>query len=717
MSRAAAPSNRQPKPPVALPITRGHRWRMRSVFWFLLLLFSALAARLVQLQARPDLIFSREELGHIGTVIVQIPRGDVLDRDGRLLATDRRVRSLSADPSRTDEPERLARELAVRLGMEEDVILSRLAREDAAGRRMKFVWIKRWLTQEDIDALGEVESLGRGALRIEYEPIRFYPEGTLASHVVGYVNRERVGSSGIELAFDRHLRTTDGRYRARVDRDRRVLSSLTLDYTAPTGGANVHLTIDKGIQHKLEQRLAQALDECQADRGAGIVMNPHTGAILALACVPTYDPNRFWEASDEDRKNHAVVDVFEPGSAFKIVTAAAALEHGLITPETRIDCENGSFNPYGHRISDFHRLGVEPFTTCFSESSNIAIIKVAAMLGPERLEEWIRRFGFGQRTGADFGAAESAGIFRPVSQWSRLSMGSLPMGQEISVTLPQMARAFSVIANGGYLVEPYLVEKAVGQGGELVYAHNHATKRRVLSQQTADIMKELCHGVVTHGTGRYANIPEYRVGGKTGTAQVAEENGRGYKKGKYITVFAGFAPIADPQLCAVIVVNEPRIRLHYGGYVCGPVFKDVAREALISLNVPKDPVRDPVRQAAVEPEDPDTVAARFDMELLEPDLEEILAPLDGLELINLAADSSFRGPGLPNFKGMTKQQARDLVAQLGLHWDIQGAGWVWAQDPPPGTPLADISLVRLVFKSAEFAKSDETGALAENPKR
>ena len=392
-----------------------------------------------------------------------------------------------------------------------------------------------------------------------------------------------------------------------------------------------------------------------------------------------------------------------------------------MTPSTRIDCEGGAFNPYGHRIRDYHKLGVEPFHTCFAESSNIAMIKVAAMLGEERLEQWIRRFGFGRATSPDFGSAESAGIFRGRGAWSRLSMGSLPMGQEISVTLPQMARAFAVIANGGYLVEPYLVARLTNPDGTVLYEHRPGQGERVLSPRTAEIMKNLCHEVVLHGTGEKASIAEYRVGGKTGTAQVARTDGRGYAPGKYNTVFAGFAPVAHPRVVTVIVVREPAIREHWGGFVCGPVFREVVRDTLIRMSVPLDPVKEGIEQLAwQEDADPDTVMAEDapgEVAIIEPDMESILADLDGLELIALPVDPLGEGPVLPDFRGMTKRQARERIAELGLMWDIQGSGWVAEQEPPPGTPLAEVTLCRLRFSNERKKAEDETQGTVEMAKR
>lgn len=697
--------------------SRGHRIRLRLVFWVLFIAFGAVTARLVQLQAFPDDVYTREEGFHQGTIPLDMPRGDIYDHNGRLLATDGQALTLVADPSAVEAPQPLARELAELLELPEEEVFAGLTKTDTNGKPLKYYRIKRHLSGEHLDRLKHFPGMAHPGLRLEKEPVRIYPDKTLAAHVLGFVNKEHVGSGGIEMVYDRELRVKPGRVVARVDCGRTLLESRITEYIPPQGGADVTLTIDRTIQHKLEQELQKALVSSKAERGMGIVMEPHTGAILALACFPTFDPNRFTEFSNEERKNSAVTDVFEPGSSFKIVTASAAIELGIVTPETLIDCENGAFNPYGHRIRDYHPLKVEPFRTCFAESSNIAMIKVTAKLGPERLEEWIRRFGFGQTTGSDFGGGESAGIFRTQESWSRLSMGSLPMGQEISVTLPQMARAFAVIANGGYLVEPHLVSHLTNPDGTLLRKRTPASPKRVISTRTAEIMRELCHGVVLHGTGDRANIEDYRVGGKTGTAQVARTDGRGYAPGKYNAVFAGFAPVADPKIVAVIVVREPAIREHWGGYVCGPVFREVVQDALLYMHCPKDPVRENIEHLAARDSDPDTVMAREDAAIIEPDMEKVLADLDGLELINVPVDPLMEGPIVPDFLGMTKRETRERIAALGLSWDIQGSGWVVEQDPPPGTPLSEVTVCCLRFSNQRKKADDESTGTVTMAKR
>lgn len=701
-----------PESAATLPPRPEHARRMRLVFWVLLLAFLVVTLRLIELQLNPDKRFSEEDRNRLGWYAIQLPRGKILDSDGRVLAADRKSPLLSVDPSAVKDPGALAEWLAPALSLDKAYVYEQLTKLDGQGRLRKCVYIKRDLTEAELTALGDEKALRKLGLTIDREPQRTYPQGELACHVLGYVNRDGKGQEGVESFFDEYLTSAPGIVRSRRGgvpgrRGQHVLlASRVKEQEDPIGGDTVVLTIDAAIQHTLEKELSGAIADNNADWAMGIMMNPKTGAILAMASVPGFDPNLYGDAPDENRRNRPAMDYFEPGSAFKIVTASAAIEHGLVSPATMIDCEGGRFNPYGHSISDVHKFGVIPFSQCFEESSNIAIIKVAAMLGPERLYAWMRRFGFGQLTTPDL-KFESAGLLRAPDKWSKLSMGSLPMGQEIGVTILQLCRAYCVIANGGYLVEPYLVEGAMN-GGEVTYAHDALPPQRILSGDTAAIMRELCHRVVINGTGTYANIKEYRVGGKTGTAQVANPDTGGFYKDRYNTIFAGFAPVVEPAICGVIVVHNPRIKLHYGGYVCGPVFQRIVRESLVRMNIPADPVQENT-QVAEEESDADVMGLRAQIEALEPSDEELLAASENLQLVDIHTDTREGEPGLPSFKGMTKRQAKARIDELGLQWDAQGSGWVVAQDPPPGTPLKETQLCRLQFGNRRTDANEAEG--------
>jgi cell division protein FtsI (penicillin-binding protein 3) len=684
---------------------RGHRVRLRLLALAILTVMGVISTRVVQFQLDPDLRFTEEDLKHIGKKQIERPRGSIYDVNGRVLATNRDVPSLSVNPSRVEEPEKLARYLAPRLQMDYDDIYERVTRRSSdSGNLMKFVSLKRRMSDEEFALFGSIEdSPEPKALHLQPESLRFYPEKELAAQVLGFSNREGRGAEGIEAKFDSYLFSQAGEMEMRVDRERRALGTDTSNYRAPTGGDDVILTINSQLQYTLEQELDRAMEQHNATRSMGLLMDPDTGAILAMATRPAFDPNDYNALDPEFRRNRVVTDFFEPGSAFKIVTAAAALELGLVTKETPIDCMGGSFNPYGKRISDTHHANVLPFSETFAQSSNVAVIKVAALLGPERLEHWIRRFGFGSRTGLEV-QLESAGYFRSQKNWSRLSMGSLPMGQEIGVSMPQLAQAFSVIANGGHTVRPHLVDRVVSQDGEVTYAFDEGERKRVLSEETAAIMRELAHQVVTsdEGTGKRAAIQEYRVGGKTGTAQIADPVNGGYYKDRYTTVFAGFAPVNDPKITAVIVVQEPMIRNHYGGYVCGPVFREVVREALVKMHAPLDPM-DPEffrknKQFFPDLEkiaDADTSIFREDLDIFEPSMMD--ESVDRLELVVAKVDTSVQGKRLPSFVGLTKRQAKLKALDLGIKWDPQGAGRVLRQEPVAGTLLNDVQVCKLVF--------------------
>lgn len=692
---------------------RAERMRIYLIMGMFWLFLGGIVVRLYFVHLNPAPELSRENDYHVGSVSLPIPRGQIHDRNAVLLATDNRLPTVWADPSLIENPGHVAGVLSARLGIPEEELLRELAPRHKDGSKRQFAVLAPWVTGVPAEELELITAeLGRG-VALRYDPMRYYPQGELAAHLLGYVNRAGDPLGGLEIKCDQWLRSVAGSRRARKDARRNLLESLTLEYTPPRGGHHVYLTIDAAIQRKLEQSIDAALEFAEAPRGMGMLLDPVTGAVLAMAYRPAFDPNHYEGFAPELRNPRALTDVFEPGSAFKIVTAAAALELGFVTPDTLIDCEGGSFNPYGHRITDVHKMGVVTFTECYAESSNVAHIKLAALLGPERLEEWIRRFGFGETATRELGGMESRGIFRPRNRWSRLSMGALPIGQEIGVTLPQLARAFAVLANGGFLIEPHFVDRVEDRAGNLLYQTRPAPPRRILSEHTAATMCELSHQVVLHGTGRRANIPEYRVGGKTGTAQRSPDGKRGYAAREYTSIFAGFAPVGNPRVVAVIVIEEPRYGYHYGGMVCGPIFKEVVHEALALLGVPEDPVRDPASAPAVMVADADTMTPPTPEAAGEPAEPFLLSPLDDLELIARERDGTEWVRGLPDFTGMTMREARERVVELGITWDPQGSGRVVQQRPEPGTPVTKVDICRLYFASqpSDFPHHDESTAL------
>ena len=698
----------------------------RKRIWLLLagyaLSFAIIGLRLGYVHLYPSPRLSEEESYHLGFDPLVEPRGEIYDRNLNLLASQRKVPSLWADPKKLAEneaecpPESLARSMAAVLAMEPQEVLSKLTKTSEDGRLLRFVWVKRWLNDVSEEALQELIDASEGGLSVRDEWVRYYPQEDTAAHLLGFVNRAGEASEGLELTFDKHLASVDGEQRGRAvpnqgkvesGASRVLLPSLTLEYTPPKPGEDLILTIDSSIQHSLEEALDARMEEVHASVAMGVLLDPQTGAILAMASRPAFNPNAYSDTPPNLRKNRAILDVFEPGSAFKIVTAAAALEHGLVTPETLIDTNKGRYRVPGHYIRDTHPEDEPiPFSKCFAESSNIAMARIGAeMLGAVRLEQWIRRFGFGEcASGGDF-QFESAGMFHPRNEWSRMSPYVLPFGQEIGVTVLQMARAMAVIANGGLLIQPYVVERAVDPSGQVTYRHAASPPQRILSPATAATMQHLCEEVVLHGTGTKAAIPEYRAGGKTGTAQMARKDGRGYDFKRYTSVFSGFAPMREPRLVAVIMTQEAKYGTHWGGTVCGPVFRKVMREALVRLHVPEDPL--PNAEAVIEVaavHDPaDTVSGGVVVDL-DSSMDFLI---EGLELASSPADVEPGAPAMPDLTGLTKRQAQEKLAALGLGWDVQGAGWVVRQDPPPGAALRGVSLCALEFSGKAANENDD----------
>jgi len=684
-------------------VTREQHVRARFVFWCLLIGFGWIGLNLVRVHQFPDDRLGSGERGRIGEATMTPPRGKIHDHQGRVLALDRMVPSLYADPSRIKRPHEIAQTLSMYLKMDEDRLASRLTRRKADGEAMDSVPIKRWLNKSEYDRVHKIKNFAQRGLYFREEPARFYPEGQLASHVLGFVNQKAVGSAGIESHYDGYLASKPGRRKGRVDSKRYLLPSLTLEYQEAEPGADMWLTLMSPLQDALERELAASMEREQADRASGIVMDPKTGAILAMASAPNFDPNEYGRATERELQNTTVFDVFEPGSTFKIVPIAAAIDQGIINTNTLINCEDGAYRRHRHTINDLHRMGVVPVTELFAQSSNIGTVKVAEQLGEQAMSDWIKRFGFGARATRSF-PGESGGIFiSDINKWSKLSLGALPIGQEIAVTTVQLARAYSAIANGGKLVVPYVVERVEDIHGETVFQHEPPEPARIISEQTAQTMRELCHLVVTDGTGKRANLDQFRVCGKTGTGQVArpKNEGGGYYPERVTTVFSGFAPLNDPQVVCVIVVHDPKARKSYGGNVCGPVFREVVRQALLLLGTPRDPVVTHVAEdEKPELQDADTVA-------------HVVQPLDPMqelfeaELMRMAKDDLYGDTMLPDFSGMTLRQARNRLVEMRLQWTSEGSGRVIRQSPAPGTPINDVSQCALVFYSSTVTETDE----------
>jgi len=556
-----------------------HRNRLFVIFLVFIAVFAIFTLRLVSIQVFKS--YSLTKLAYNQhNILIELPpeRGDILDRASHKLAVDRNVYSLSASPDliSEDKKEDYADELSGILEMDRAEILARLKSDKT------FVWIRRELEKDTSD---KVEGLRLRGLKLAKERKRFYPNGKLASHVIGFAGIDDTGLEGVELAYDGYLKGTPGFRWTIKDAKRRNILSKDLKVIPPSDGLDLVLTIDETIQHIAESRLDKAYADSKAASATIIVMDPHNGDILALANRPTYDINDFSSTERSAMRNRAVTDIYEPGSIFKIVTASCAVENGVASPTQEFFCENGEYATGGRILHDHEPYETLTFSEIIARSSNIGVTKIAELLGKDEISRYIKLFGFGRPTGIDM-PGEAKGIVRPARDWSGVSISAIPIGQGVAVTSMQMISAISIIANGGYLVTPRVVSEIRDKSGNVIKKNSSAVVRPILRKRTADIMKDILKSAVEDGTGMNARLERYTSAGKTGTAQKVEPGG-GYSHKRFVASFAGFAPAGDPRIAILVTLDEPG-PVYYGGAVAAPVFKDVARDVLRYLRVDPD---------------------------------------------------------------------------------------------------------------------------------
>ncbi|HEY2497574.1 MAG TPA: penicillin-binding protein [Candidatus Angelobacter sp.] len=553
---------------------------------FLLFWFLAICARLVWLQVVNYGDYTQRAAKQQQRSIEVSPvRGNIYDRRGNELAMTVSVDSVFAVPSEVPDIHSTAQMLGRVLKADATEIESRLRGSRA------FAWVARKI---DNPTSARVRALNLKGVYFQKESKRFYPKGELAAQVLGYVGLDDDGLGGIEREFQPQLTGKPGKMLITMDNKRRWLGRVEKQ---PDPGENVVLTIDEKIQYIVEKELAKAIDETHAEAGTVIVQNPHTGEVLALANWPTFNPNVFNKVNPQALKNRSVSDVYEPGSTFKIVTLAAALEEKITNPDEVVNCQMGSIVVNGLRIHDHHPYAGLTVEQILEHSSDVGAIKVALRLGEERFDRYIRAFGFGAQTRIEL-PGETRGITKPVSRWSKVSIGAISMGQEIGVSPVQLAAMVSTIANDGLYVAPRIVAGTTApRSTPQLIAFHPAMGRRVISPLTAAQMKHMMEGVVLRGTGKKAILDGYTSAGKTGTAQKIDATGH-YSHRQHIASFAGFAPVNNPALTVLVVLDSPAggYPRDGGGVAAAPVFARIAQQVLAYMNVPHDvEVQDPRR--------------------------------------------------------------------------------------------------------------------------
>lgn len=733
--------------------TRRLQWLLGGLFLWSGLLFG----RLVWLQVlRHDdyAAMARNQQQRL----VELPalRGSILDRTGQPLAKTLEADSVVVDPQKLKDMPQAAAQLADALGLDRELLLLRM--QQSKLRRSHFLWVARKLTPQESK---RVRVLKFDGLEFRKEMRRYYPRTTLAAHLLGAIGFVKAddpaehGNAGIELSFEKDLGGKPGQARLFTDVNQTSYDQVILSQPAP--GSDLTLTIDPNLQFRAEEELEAAVIASGAEGGSVVAMDPYTGEILAMASYPTFDPN-LKPARGEDalrvRQNLAVSRTFEPGSVYKVITLAAALEKTNLTPASMIDCGNGQLNLFGRVIHDHDRYSSLSMAGVLAHSSNIGAIRIAMATGNQNFYDYQKLFGFGQKTGIPV-PGESGGILRPIEKWTKSSIGSLAMGHETGVTSLQLVRAGAVIANGGLLVKPQLVLSKQRPGQE---PEREATEEpvRILKPETAVQMRQMMEGVVLEGTGRKAVLQGYTSAGKTGSAQVYDPKSNTYTH-TYNASFLGFAPVGNPRVViAVTLHGTTGGSAGFGGARAAPVFREVAMSALRMLDVPKDlPDRTlrtalPTNESDLADPGPDDALVAFEAATLAQNSTSpnstspnfAISDDGGLPRNAAAARSNFdahnasaarskvvssvtqpliRGgspvptgdssagqrpffpegqptqSSVPDFRGKTTRDVIQQSTAMGVPVEVFGSGMALRQDPPPGTALRPGVTVKVQF--------------------
>jgi cell division protein FtsI (penicillin-binding protein 3) len=638
----------------------GLRTRVLVLAALLAVAFGGVTARLAYLQLVRNADLSvMAQRQYSRTVVLQAERGAILDRQGVPLAVSSPAESLFAQPRSAGDPVRVAARLAPILAVPPSELHAALV-----GPR-PFVWLRRNLPPTVAE---QVRALREPGLGLIPEPLRLYPNRELAAHVIGFEGVDG-GLEGIERSWERTLAGTPGR--AVIGRDalgREVLTERILKSPAP--GQGVMLTLDAHIQHIAEREIDAAWRRTGAKAAMAVVLEPRTGDVLAMALRPTFNPNTFMDVGSRDVwRNRAVTDPFEPGSTFKAILAAAALEEGVVKPDDLIFGEQGSITIARTTIHDWKPYGWLTFAEVLQNSSNVGAIKVGLALGAPRYYRHMTNFGFGALTGAGI-PGESRGVLREPERWSALSLPTLAIGQEVSVTALQMVAAFGAIANGGVMMQPRLVRSVFDAQGREIRRVPPVKVRQVISPETARVLTQLLVRVVDTGTGRLAAIPGYQVAGKTGTAQKLDPNTRRYSRAPGVLSFVGFAPADEPRFAMLVLVDEPRTE-RWGSEAAAPIFATIGREIMRSLEIPPRDTPPVQIVTGPGPESPVELPVR---------------------LVSAAGETV-----MPNLKGRALRSALAALEPLGLRVAVTGRGVVAQQTPTPGVAVEPGATARLML--------------------
>jgi len=547
------------------------------------LIFTLYSARLVHLQVAKHSEYSRLAAEkHTMRLVIHARRGLIFDRNGELLASNLPVRTVVADGSHIKNPDAVAKIAAPFLELDEKDLAKKISSD------RKYIVLRREVSEEKAVAMKKAlqdANLLQG-VDLEQDAVRIYPNGQMLGHVLGFLDDKNAGAQGIEMTMESRLRGRDGFRFSEHDRTGREIMLYRGQEEQAEHGLNVRLTIDMSLQAIIEDELDSACLDNRPDMAVAILADPATGEILAMASRPCFDPNRPGDGKDEQKKNRAIVDMVEPGSTFKIVVASGALNEGTVKESTGIYCENGAFAYGGKILHDTHPYGTMNVHDILVKSSNIGSAKMGLMMGDAKYYEYVRRFGFGEKTGIEL-PGEIVGMVRPPHRWDKLTLTRMPMGQSVCVTPLQLTMAMSVIANGGRLMAPRIVRSVEDADGRVVDEKPPKVVREVIPQKTARFVSNALSGVVGEGgTAQLAKVAGFTVAGKTGTAQKTSPTG-GYAEGKYVVSFVGYLPEEDPRFVCLVLLDNPKIAagVAYGGLVAAPIFSRIGERAARHLDL------------------------------------------------------------------------------------------------------------------------------------
>jgi cell division protein FtsI (penicillin-binding protein 3) len=631
--------------------------------------------------------------------VIQITskRGAIYDRNMNALAMSMPVQSAFAVPSEVKDAAMASRLLAGVLAIPQDLVRQKL---EGGGT---FVWIQRKLPPEKAEA---VKSLNLKGFYFQEENQRYYPKRELGAHVVGFVDVDEKGLGGIEHEYDNEIRGHGVKFVVLAAARQRWFDG---GEAQRDHGTSVVLTLDEKVQYIAERELAAAIEKTHAVAGTVIVQDPNTGALLALANWPKFNPNAAADAPAEARMNRAISAIYEPGSTFKLITLAAAFDQNLTRPDEVFDCENGSLVVGGRRIHDHKAYGMLTVSEILANSSDVGAMKIALRLGAPKFYDYIRAFGFGTPTGVDL-PGESRGLLERLQHWVPSSIGAISMGQEVGVTPLQMVTAVSSVANGGLLYKPHTVQQMM-RGEQILPLDGSsapAEPRRVIRPETAATLRHLMEGVILHGTGKAARLDGWTAGGKTGTAQKIDPATGRYSRTNVIASFTGFAPINNPAVTILVSLDSPEGLPHGGGEVAAPVFKRIAEQVLPYLDVPRDvPVSPRLLQTAyhqgagaeseslddLAPVDFNAQTEATNEELKDPSAK---SPEPMPPEVTVAVDEG-GDISVPDFAGETMREVTEACLRLGLNPVLVGSRLASQQSPAAGSKVRRGSKVTVQF--------------------